>query len=353
MLALCGCVSTPLAPDPTIDPRGDYRVVAVNGRSTGADDERFNFTITPPTGSAQFGCNEANGKLTVDRGYVTTDNWIITAASCHSRISSRFERDGYKITTLPMAIERRPTGGIRLRNKLGSIDLVRLPPPAVVGKWRAVAIDGVPLGQRDALVVTIDASQLRANACNEFAGGYRLDGRRIVPTGPWRETEKECYDPTGQHDPMAFEKRVFAILGGPLTASNPAPDALRLQSRDSRIDFVRAPAPLPIVGEWTAVAFDGRSAIGDDRFRMTITATELNADFLCNGPRGRYRIVNNRIEPNDSPWPQTERGCSADLMRLDDRVWAVLGRSPAITMLDPNRMRLTSDRGSIDFQRKR
>ncbi len=238
MVMLGACVSTPLAPDPTIDPRGDYRVVAVNGEATGGG-ERYSFTVTPPTGSARFGCNAGGGSLVVERGYLVTGDWIITAAGCPSRPLPHLERVGFRITSQPMAIERGASGGIRLRNQLGSIDLVKLPAPIVIGEWRAVRIDNVALRAWEQLTLVVGPNEFRAVTCNHFSGGYRLDGRQIVRVGPWSQTERGCFDPTGTTDPMAFEERVFAMLRSPMTASNPTPDMLRLESRGNRIDFER------------------------------------------------------------------------------------------------------------------
>ncbi|MBA3666101.1 MAG: META domain-containing protein [Sphingomonas sp.] len=124
---LAGCATQSPPTDVTIDPRGQWTVVAVNGEPTGGG-SRFNFLINPPSGSAQFGCNRGGGGLSVERGLVApTSNWAATLLGCLPQEQMRFERRGFEIASQPMAIETPPGGGIRLRNRIGSIDLVRAP----------------------------------------------------------------------------------------------------------------------------------------------------------------------------------------------------------------------------------
>jgi hypothetical protein len=85
---------------------------------------------------------------------------------------------------------------------------------------------------------------------------------------------------------------------------------------------------------------------------LTITATSLRAR-LCNDVHGAYRLVGRRIEAVEPPWPHTERNCGAREQRLEHRSWLDATRSPSITMLDPDRLRITSASGSIDFERRR
>ena len=113
-----------LAPDPDRSPFGKWTVVAVDGESTGGG-ERFNFSIEQPYGSAQFGCNKGSGRLRVERGWLVTGDWIITTAGCVPAERMRFERRGFEITSQPMAISARGGSGIRLRDRVGAIDLVR------------------------------------------------------------------------------------------------------------------------------------------------------------------------------------------------------------------------------------
>ena len=121
---LAGCQTTgraPLNPDPTVDLTGRWKIVAVDGDTTGGG-PAFAFTYTPPHGSARFGCNDGNGPTQIDRGWLVTGDWIITVAGCPGRM--RFERRGFEKFREPLAIEQMRTG-VRLRNRSGSIDLVR------------------------------------------------------------------------------------------------------------------------------------------------------------------------------------------------------------------------------------
>lgn len=98
-------------------------MTAVNGRSTGGGDNFF-LTMTPTTGSAQFGCNRGGGSAIVKDGWLVTGDWIVTVAGCLSKAHARFEREGFDIHGQPAAIQT-SEGGDLLRNARGTIDLVR------------------------------------------------------------------------------------------------------------------------------------------------------------------------------------------------------------------------------------
>jgi len=122
-LFVSACATAPLAPDPTVNISGRWSIVSVNGQPTGGG-RNFTFAIEPPVGSARFGCNSGSGSVRVDQGWLVGGrDWIITLALCPGRMD--FEHKGFKILEQPLAIERRSSGAIRLRNANGSIDLVR------------------------------------------------------------------------------------------------------------------------------------------------------------------------------------------------------------------------------------
>jgi hypothetical protein len=124
-LFLGACATTPLEPDPWINPLGRWAIVAVSGQRT-PPGRSFRFEITATDARAQFGCNDGGGAARVERGWlIPSSDWIMTVASCVPKDLLRFERRGFAITAKPMAIERRKAGGIRLRNEAGSIDLMR------------------------------------------------------------------------------------------------------------------------------------------------------------------------------------------------------------------------------------
>jgi len=108
-----------------------------------------------------------------------------------------------------------------------------------------------------------------------------------------------------------------------------------------------------IVGRWTAVAIDGNAAAPADRFNLTVTRTMISTNGVCNDLRGSYRTVERRLMPDGPPWPRTERGCDPDRMALEDRVFAVMWYEPVISFPARDRLRLASDRGSIEFERAR
>ena len=122
-LLLAACATKTLVPSATINPLGRWTITAVDGEATGGG-ERFNFRIEQPYGNAQFGCNAGSGPLRVERGWVVAGDWIVTVASCGPK-RMRFERRGFEIIGQPMTVETRANGAIRLRNRVGSIDLVR------------------------------------------------------------------------------------------------------------------------------------------------------------------------------------------------------------------------------------
>ena len=112
--------ATSLMPDPSVSLAGRWTIVAVNGRQTGGG-ERF-LAEFGEFGQARFGCNTGSGAYLVERGWLVTDDWIITAAGCPGR--KQFERLGFRVLSQPLAIERYGNG-IRFRGRQGSIHLAR------------------------------------------------------------------------------------------------------------------------------------------------------------------------------------------------------------------------------------
>ena len=215
LAALSGCATAPLAPDAAVDPRGRWTVAAVNGRATGGGDN-FRFTITPPTGSAQFGCNAGGGSLSVGNGWVVAGDWIITVASCRNEQLAGFERQGFEITAQPMAVERR-SDGIRLRNRRGTIDLVPAPALAsLTGSWRVTALNGQATTGPPASA-SFDRRGMRINfGCNTMRGGYREENGMLVPVYPLGSTEIGCLPASGGPDLHAIEESGFAIVRRPM-----------------------------------------------------------------------------------------------------------------------------------------
>jgi len=255
LLALSACATEPLAPDTNMDPRGRWTVVAVDGEATPGG-TGFAFTIEPPRGSARFGCNSGSGDLAVERGYLVTGNWVVTAAACQPE-RMRFEHKGFDILAQPVAIEVRSAGRIRLSNRRGSIDLVRAPQVApstvapvqvvpdlatlIIGQWVAMGIDGRPVGQGDRFSLTVTPTTIRTEGvCNDVRGDYRIVAGRLMPNGsPWPWTERGCYNPAGKRAPMALDDRVHAAFWNGPTITMPTPDRLLLASARGSIEFER------------------------------------------------------------------------------------------------------------------
>lgn len=123
LILLAGCSTKPLAPNPHVDLTGEWRVTAVNGISRTRGMSGFGFRYAPPFASASLGCNSASGPARVADGWLVTGYWIVTTARC-SEERMRFSR-GYDLFAEPLAIESPVPGRVRLRNRLGSIELAR------------------------------------------------------------------------------------------------------------------------------------------------------------------------------------------------------------------------------------
>ena len=233
---LGGCNAAALTPDPTIDPRGRWTVVAVDGQATGGG-STFRFEIMPPTGVAQFGCNAGSGSLDVRNGWLVAGDWIITAAGCRSERLARFERMGFEVTARPMAVERRAEG-IRLRNERGTIDLVPAPSASLAGRWRVVALNGRPVAGS----AEFEAPRVRISfGCNDGRGAYRQDGDTIVLTAGMAVTERACMvvDDGGPSDAMQHEDEGFRIASRTMRILWFGPDRVRLSNEAGTIDLAR------------------------------------------------------------------------------------------------------------------
>lgn len=120
-IALAGCTTRPLAPDPSVELSGVWRIVALNGRTISSPAYRAEFHST--YAAIATGCNSGSGEYRVANGWFTrTSDWIVTVAACSDETRQRDQHIGERILSQPLAIERIPFG-IRLRNRLGSLDL--------------------------------------------------------------------------------------------------------------------------------------------------------------------------------------------------------------------------------------
>jgi heat shock protein HslJ len=227
-LLAAGCV-TPVQPDSSVDLTGDWRITAVSGVATPTQTAGFNFRYSPPAGSAQFGCNWGSGNATVQNGWLTTGDWIITAAGCGEE-RERFERQGFEILGKPLAIQAAGPDRVRLSNERGSLTLVRHSVPQLAGThWRVVSVNGQPGGGR----IFFSPSDYHGSfGCNAISGEYRQEGDRFLPSVS-RMTEKGCLGPAapGPVPLITYEQWGANVLwGGGVTISAAGEGRIRLQN---------------------------------------------------------------------------------------------------------------------------
>jgi heat shock protein HslJ/uncharacterized membrane protein len=103
---------------------------------------------------------------------------------------------------------------------------VRVSPPELLGsRWKIVAIDGRPVSG-DTYFLEFDENQLTGQAgCNHFSGPY-TEVRPNLRPGPIVATRMAC---PGPH--MENERRMLAMLSGPLSMAFPRGDVMLLAGR--------------------------------------------------------------------------------------------------------------------------
>lgn len=234
--ALSGCATAPVRPDAAADPRGEWAVVAVNGQPTGGW-AGYRLAITPPTGSAQFGCNSGSGALTVYNGWVTAGDWIITVAGCRSKDIAELERAGFNILARPMAVQRLGQG-FRLRNARGTIDVAPRVTPSLGGRWRVIMVNdrevqGAAQFKLPQLTVSF--------GCNDGRGAFEQAGDRLRPLPPGlATTERGCMNPDGSpSQAMQHEDEGFRIAARPMRVEFFAVDRVRLSNEAGTMDLRR------------------------------------------------------------------------------------------------------------------
>ena len=232
---LAGCATAPAVPDPTLDPRGNWAIVAVNGHPTGGW-ASYSFSITPPTGSAQFGCNAGSGPLEVRNGWLVAGDWIVTAAGCGTREIAQMERMGFDILARPMAVERLGQG-FRLRNERGTIDLASRVTPSLSGRWRVIMVNDREVDGS----VEFTPPRFKINfGCNDGRGGFRQESDRMIVIWPFGTTERGCVTPQGgPTEAMQHEDEGFRIAARPMRVEFFAADRVRLSNEAGTIDLRR------------------------------------------------------------------------------------------------------------------
>jgi heat shock protein HslJ len=220
---LAGC-ATALRPDSSVPLAGEWEIAAVDGEPTGGG-EAFVLSLKPPNGWAAFGCNAGSGSVRIERGWLVTGDWIVTAALCPPEERMRFERRGFEILGAPAAIER-SGGAVHLRNERGSIELRPLAPVRLAGmKWTVPDVNGnaPPAGA----AIEFEEQEFEGYfGCNWIGGVYRQEAN-IFSLGISRDTERGCDDGI-----MAFEEQGFFVMrGGDALIERVRPRVIRLSNR--------------------------------------------------------------------------------------------------------------------------
>jgi heat shock protein HslJ len=227
LVAAAGCATTP-RPDPSVNLAGEWEITAVNGEQTGGG-ERFILSIGSGAGWAQFGCNAGSGAARAKQGWLTTGDWIITAAGCPGR--ERFERRGFTILAQPLAIERQSGAGLMLRNRVGSLMIRPIAPVRLTDtQWTAVSINGHASPGRGG-TVRFGTADFQANfGCNDIRGTYRQEGAVFI-TGMSGDTEKGCTSTLPSGVALEdFENWGFRVLRSRPTVRRLRPGAIELTS---------------------------------------------------------------------------------------------------------------------------
>lgn len=241
-LLATACATQPLRPDPSVDLIGEWRVIAVDGIPTPPGrPEAFRFRYAPPTGSAQFGCNDGNGAARVANGWFIAGDWIITAAGCPGT-RARLERKGFAILGRPAAIEPLSPLRVHLRNERGSITLERVPVPQLAGtRWRVVSVNGVPAPFGGWM--RFEAASYEANfGCNRFFGSFWQRGREVELGMSSGEVGCPALSPGGI-SANTYEEWAQQVLAGPsgTIVSSAGPGMVRIENTRGAILLGRMP----------------------------------------------------------------------------------------------------------------
>lgn len=103
--------------------------------------------------------------------------------------------------------------------------------------WGIIAIDGRPIAPAENYQLEFGAGRLSGQAgCNRFSGSYRESGRTLTP-GPIMSTRMACPEPR-----MTHERRMLALLGGPVRYSFANGDTLVLAGSGVGVRLRRLPA---------------------------------------------------------------------------------------------------------------
>lgn len=214
LLSLAACATVPAGDEETYHAAGTepfWSISIANGRMTYNTPEG-GFSVAAPRGQ-ELG----DGRLWETRR--------ITLQSSNQECS-----DGMSEYRYPQTV-RAVVDGRTLDGCGGEI----MPPASLADtNWSIRAIDGEAVAG-DNYMLEFTAGGLAGQAgCNRFSGSYSVSGDRLT-AGPLRSTRMACEGPR-----MAHERKVMAVLGGPVTISYPTGTTLVLTGASGSIRLERA-----------------------------------------------------------------------------------------------------------------
>lgn len=214
----------------------------------------------------------------------------------------------------------------------------------VVGTWKLDRGAGpggdieVPVGWRVTLV--FEADRLHGQACNNYGGGYELDGNRIT-FSPMYMTEMACEEPM-----MSVETAYHAALAA-VTEVEREGDSLVLRGEGTELAFVALP-PVPDAAlqgtRWTLdslIRGDAVSSVQGEAWLELAADGSLRGSTGCRELTGRYVVDGDRLVTSEL---QADGNCAEPLVAQDAHVVGVLegGFSAAV---DGKRLTLTGSGG--------
>jgi heat shock protein HslJ len=215
----------------------------------------------------------------------------------------------------------------------------------VIGAW--VLVDGsgpsgeieVPDGWRITLV--FDEDRLHGQACNNYGGGYTLDGNRISFT-PLYMTEMACEDPM-----MSAESAYHAALAA-VTEVERSADSLVLRGAGAELNFGVLP-PVPdsaLLGtRWnldSLINADAVSSVQGEAWLELGPDGTLRGSTGCRDLAGRYVVDGDRVVATDL---RADGACPQALAAQDAQVVGVIGGGASVAV-EGNRLTMTGARGA-------
>jgi heat shock protein HslJ len=176
----------------------------------------------------------------------------------------------------------------------------------------------VPDGWQVTLV--FEADRLHGQACNNYGGGYELDGNRIT-FSPMYMTEMACEEPM-----MSVESAYHAALAA-VTEVERAGDSLVLRGEGTELTFVVLP-PVPDAAlqgtRWildSLISGDAVSSVQGEAWLELSGDGSLHGSTGCRELAGRYVVDGDRLVTSEL---QADGSCPEPLVAQDAHVVGVL-----------------------------